>query len=186
MQPIDLSKASAGNFRNRPKWFELLWMITEAIFVTNPLQLSSTIRINVLRMFGAKIGRNVIFRHRTRVKFPWNLTIGNNCWIGEGVWISNKGQVKIEDNVAVSQETFITTGSHEIYRTMDTTDKPIIIREGTWITSRCIILQGIEIGTNTVVTPGSVVNKSLDSNGIYGGNPAKFIKCRFREEIGNE
>lgn len=183
---IDLAKASPGNFRVRPKWYEGIWLLFEFFIITNPFQVSSKLKVYVLRMFGAKIGSRVIMRSRTRIRFPWNLKIGENCWIGEGVWISNKGMVEIGDNVAISQDTFITTGSHEMCNTMDTTVKPIIIRDGTWITSRCIILQGVEIGVNTVVAPGSVVNKSLEGNSIYGGNPAKFIKKRFEEEEINE
>ncbi|MFJ8259763.1 colanic acid biosynthesis acetyltransferase WcaF [Peribacillus asahii] len=179
---IDLSKASPGNFRVRPKWFEGIWMIFEFLFITNPLQFSSKLRVVVLRLFGAKIAHGVIMRSRVRVRFPWNLKIGENCWIGEGVWISNKDLVEIGDNVVISQETFITTGSHEVNKTMDTIVKPVIIKGGSWITSRCIILQGVEIGVNSVITPGSVVNRSLKGNEIYGGNPVKFIKKRFEEE----
>lgn len=179
---IDLSKAKPGDFRTKPKWFEGIWMLFELLFVTNPLQISSKVRITVLRMFGAHIEEGVIMRSRVRVKFPWNLKIGKNCWIGEGVWISNKGLVEIGDNVVVSQESFITTGSHEIYSTMDTVVSPIVIQDGVWISTRCIILQGVEIGINAVITPGSVVYKSLNSNNLYGGNPAKFIKNRFKDD----
>ncbi|WP_281885385.1 WcaF family extracellular polysaccharide biosynthesis acetyltransferase [Paenibacillus sp. YYML68] len=180
---IDLSKAGNGDFtRTWPRWLEALWMIIEFILVTNPLQVSSKLRIGVLRIFGAKIGSGVIMRARTRIRFPWNLTIGDNCWIGEGVWISNKGKVVIGNNSVISQESFITTGSHEPYVTMDVIVKPIIIQDGVWITSRCIVLPGVTVGKNSIVTPGSVVNKDLKPNGIYGGNPAKFIKNRFHRE----
>lgn len=179
---IDLSKSRPGNFRTKPIWFEGIWMLFELLFVTNPLQISSKIRINILRMFGANIEEGVIMRSRVRVRFPWKLKIGKNCWIGEGVWISNKGLVEIGNNVVISQETYITTGSHEIISTMDTTVSPIFIRDGVWVCSRCIILQGVEIGMNTVVTAGSVVHKSLKGNHLYGGNPAKFLKNRFGDE----
>ena len=178
---IDLSKAKPGNFRTKSKWIEGIWMLVEFLFVTNPLQISSKIRIAVLRLFGARIDEGVIMRPRVRIKFPWNLKIGKNCWIGEGVWISNKGLVEIGDNVVISQESFITTGSHEIYSNMDTVISPIVIHDGVWITSRCIILQGVEIGINAVITPGSVVHKSLKGNKLYGGNPVQFIKNRFEE-----
>lgn len=180
---IDLSKAKPGDFRTKPKWIEGIWVIVEFLLVTNPLQISSKVRIIVLRMFGAHIEDSVIMRSRVRIKFPWNLKIGKNCWVGEGVWISNKGKVEIGDNVVISQESFITTGSHEIYTTMDTLVSPIVIRDGVWISSRCIILQGVEIGVNAVITPGSVVYKSLKGNKLYGGNPVKFIKNRFADEV---
>lgn len=179
---IDLSAAGHGDFvRTRPKWFEALWMIMERMFITS-LQPSSRLRAMLLRLFGSKIGRNVILRPRLRVKFPWNLKIGNNCWIGEGVWLHNQAMLTIGDNVVISQESFITTGSHEYRNTMDLIVKPVLIKEGAWITSRCIITLGVEIGENALVTPGSVVNVSLEPNGVYTGNPAKFVKWRWKPD----
>jgi hypothetical protein len=92
-------------------------------------------------------------RPRLRVRFPWNLRIEDNCWIREGAWIHNQGLVTIESNAVVSQEAFITTGSHDIYRSMGLIIKPVVIRHGAWVTSRCIVLQGVEVGQNTVATP---------------------------------
>ena len=180
-EPIDLSAAGQGNFkRTRGRAVEALWMVVELLLVSNPLQISSGLRTRALRLFGARVGANVIMRPRARVKFPWNLHIGDNCWIGEGVWIHNQGLVTIEDNAVVSQEAFITTGSHDIYRSMDLVIKPVIIRRGAWLTTRCIVLQGVEVGENTVVTPGSVVHRSLPPDGVYGGNPASFIGGRWK------
>jgi len=91
-------------------------------------------------------------------------------------------RLTIEDNVVISQESFVTTGSHDIYGTMDLVIEPVTIRRGAWITTRCIVLQGVEVGENAVVTPGSVVNRSLPPDGIYGGNPARFVRGRWRDE----
>ncbi|WP_216360333.1 hypothetical protein [Deinococcus indicus] len=131
-----------------------------------------------LRKFGAKIGKNVIYRQRTRVKYPWKLEIGDNCWIGEGVWLHNQGKLIIGNDVVISQESFITTGSHDTKHSMDLIVRDVIIESGAWITSRCIVLSGVKIGKNSIITPGSVVNKSTEAGNIYGGNPIKFIKER--------
>jgi putative colanic acid biosynthesis acetyltransferase WcaF len=178
---IDLANAGLGNFeRTRSRILEALWIVAEFFLVFNPLQASSRVRALVLRLFGARIGANVLLRPRLRVKFPWNLRVGDNCWIGEGVWIHNQDLVTIEENVVLSQEAFITTGSHDIYQSMDLVVKPVVIRRGAWVTTRCLVLQGAEIGENAIVTPGSVVHKSLLPAGVYGGNPATFIHDRWQ------
>ena len=97
---------------DRPKAQVYLWAIVELLLVTNPWQISSSLRIRALRLFGAEIGAGVVFRPRTRVKFPWKLHIGDRSWIGEGVWFHNQDHVRIGSDVVVSQETFLTTGSH--------------------------------------------------------------------------
>lgn len=181
-EPINLAGAGSGNFeRTRSRLVEALWIIVEYLLVSNPLQVSPHLQQTALRMFGASIESNVITRPRLRVKFPWNLKIGANCWIGEGVWIHNQAPVIIEDNVIVSQESFITAGSHEVRESMDLVVRPVRIRRGAWITSRCVVLQGVEVGENTIVTPCSVVHKSLSSDNIYGGNPIRFIRQRWME-----
>lgn len=178
-KPVELTQAGSGNFkRNRSILIEALWLLVERLLVTNSLQISSAVRVWTLRAFGAQVGKNVLFRPRTRVKFPWKLEVGDNCWVGEGVWIHNQDFVTIEDNAVVSQDTFITTGSHDIYGSMDLIVKPVVIRRGAWVTSRCIVLQGVEIGENAIAAPGSVVGKSLLANGVYRGNPAEFVRER--------
>lgn len=178
---VHLSRAGTGNFRRtRSRYLEALWILVEFLLVTNPLQVSSAVRVATLRVFGARVGVNVIMRPRLRVKFPWNLAVGDDCWIGEGVWIHNQGLLTIEDNVVVSQETFITTGSHDIYNSMDLIVKPVAIRRGAWLTTRSIVLQGVEVGENSILTPGSVATRSLPPNCIFGGNPAKFIRERWQ------
>jgi putative colanic acid biosynthesis acetyltransferase WcaF len=62
---------------------------------------------------------------------------------------------------------------------MDLRVAPIAIESGVWVSSNCVVQMGVTIGESAVVTPSSVVNKSLEPGGIYGGNPCKFIKYRF-------
>lgn len=177
--PIDLSKAGNGDFETgRSKIFIGLWLLVEWLFVTNSLQISSKVRILALRAFGATIGDGVIMRQRIRVKFPWRLTVGDRSWIGEGVWIHNQGELTIGSDTVISQESFLTTGSHDIRATMDLVIKPVRIGNGVWVTSRCMVLSGVEIGDNAVILPGSVVDRSVEAQSICGGVPARFIKHR--------
>lgn len=181
--PIPLAKApGARSAWGRPLAIVLLWNICELIFVTNPWQISSSIRVRALRLFGATIGSGVIFRPRTRVTFPWKLTIGSDCWIGDGVWFHNQAQITVEDNAVISQETFLTTGSHAHRRDMALITRPISIRSGAWITSRCVVLGGSEIGRSALIRPLSVVQGSLHPGTIYGGNPLLEIGPRFPNE----
>lgn len=154
----------------RPTLVVYLWALVELLVITNPLQISSSLRVRALRLFGAKIGNRVIFRPRTRVKFPWKLEIGDDCWIGEGVWIHNQDSVILGHDVVLSQETFITTGSHALRRDMSLITSPVRIDDGAWITSRSILLGGSRIGRSTIVKPGSVIgpNANVPSNRIIG------------------
>jgi putative colanic acid biosynthesis acetyltransferase WcaF len=177
---IDLSLAGKGNYRaKRGALIELIWFVVEACVINNKLLPFSAVRVALLRMFGARIGTGCRFVHPVRVKAPWNLEVGDNCWFGVDVWIYNQALIRIGSNVCISQGTFLSAGSHEASRTMDLRVAPIVIEDGVWITSKCVVQMGVTIGRSAVVTPLSVVHRSLDAEGVYGGNPCRFIRKRF-------
>ena len=177
---IDLSLAGKGNYRaKRGALIELIWFVVEACVINNKLLPLSSVRVALLRLFGAKIGTGCRFVHPLRVKSPWNLEVGNNCWFGVDVWIYNQALIRIGSNVCISQGTFLSAGSHDMSTTMDLRVAPIVIEDGVWITSKCVVQMGVTIGRSAVVTPLSVVHRSLDPEGVYGGNPCRFIRNRF-------
>jgi putative colanic acid biosynthesis acetyltransferase WcaF len=178
---VRLSEAPGGRESwDRPRHVVYMWAIAELLLVSNPWQISSSIRISTLRLFGADIGRGVIFRPRTRVRFPWKLHIGNDCWIGEGVWFHNQDHIWINNDVTISQETFLTTGSHAHRRDMALITRPISIESGAWITARCIILGGTKIGTSALIGPGTVASGDIPSNAIFSSSHGKITGMRFK------
>jgi putative colanic acid biosynthesis acetyltransferase WcaF len=177
---IDLSKAPGERAAwDRPRWTVYLWAICELFFVTNPWQISSGLRVRVLRAFGAEIGTGVVFRPRTRVKFPWKLHIGDRSWIGEGVWFHNQDHIHIGHDVVISQEAFLTTGSHRHRTDMALITRPITIEMGSWVTARCVVVGGVNIGRSALVAPGSVVTRDVGAGRLVRGNPAQDAGARF-------
>jgi putative colanic acid biosynthesis acetyltransferase WcaF len=160
----------AGASWGRPKYVVFLWNIFEKLFVTNSWQISSKIRRWALVLFGAQIGKNVILRPRMRVQFPWKLKIGDSSWIGEGVWIHNQDHVSISHDVVISQESFITTGSHAHRKDMGLITRPITIKAGVWVTSRCIVLGGTDIGESSLIEPMAVISGKIPPNSIVDRN----------------
>jgi len=177
---IDLSLAGKGNYRaKRGILIELVWFVVEACVINNKLLPFSFVRVALLRLFGARIGTGCRFVHPLRVKAPWNLQVGDQCWFGVDVWIYNQAPIRIGSNVCISQGTFLSAGSHDMSTTMDLRVAPIVIEDGVWITSKCVVQMGVTIGRSAVVTPLSVVHRSLEPEGVYGGNPCRFIRKRF-------
>ncbi|AXE91441.1 DapH/DapD/GlmU-related protein [Paraburkholderia sp. 22099] len=177
---IDLSLAGKGNYRaKRGVLIELVWFVVEACVINNKLLPFSFVRVALLRLFGARIGTGCRFVHPLRVKAPWNLQVGDQCWFGVDVWIYNQAPIRIGSNVCISQGTFLSAGSHDMSTTMDLRVAPIVIEDGVWITSKCVVQMGVTIGRSAVVTPLSVVHRSLEPEGVYGGNPCRFIRKRF-------
>ena len=168
---------------DRSRWVVYAWAVVERLLVTNSWQISSRVRVRALRAFGADIGEEVIFRPRTRVEFPWKLHVGDRSWIGEGVWIHNQDSLIIGADVAISQETFLTTGSHAFRTDMALITRPIRIEDGAWIASRCIVLGGAVIGRSAVVATGTVVRGHV-APGIVIQNSVEQVTGRRFERRG--
>ncbi|BAY31556.1 transferase hexapeptide repeat containing protein [Nostoc carneum NIES-2107] len=163
-----------------PYWKQLLWY-----FIGSPLLESywlpmSSLKVWILRSFGANIGQQVRIKPGVKVKFPWRLSIGDFAWIGENAWIDNLAPVIIESHVCLSQGVYLCTGNHNWnHPDFKLMPAPIYIQESSWIAAKCIIGPGVTVGRGAVLTLGGVTGSSLDPMIIYAGNPAQPIKKRF-------
>jgi putative colanic acid biosynthesis acetyltransferase WcaF len=159
------------------------WYITNAMLFNSWLLPLSGVKCSILRWFGAKVGDGVVIKPRTNIKYPWHLVVGNHVWIGEGVWIDNLASVTLESNSCLSQEALLLTGNHD-YKdpAFGLIIKEIRIEEGAWVGARCVVCPGVTLARSSVLTAGSVLQKSSMPDGIYQGCPA--IRIRERRMTG--
>jgi putative colanic acid biosynthesis acetyltransferase WcaF len=177
---IDLSTPDNTELVRGKSWLvEALWIFFAAPILASRVMVSSKLRVFLLRLFGAKIGVNVYLKPGVRVKFPWYLSIGDHCWIGEDVWIDNLAPVSIASHACVSQGAYLCTGNHDwSMPNMRLFSKPIRLETGSWVGARSVVCPGVRIAEGAVLSVGSVATKDLDSFGIYAGNPAVFVRRR--------
>lgn len=160
----------------------VLWYYVNVFFFKSSLFPFYGFKNVLLRMFGAKVGNQVELKPGVNIKYPWNLTIGNEVWIGEKVWIDCLVPVTIGNNVCLSQGAVILTGSHNYKKTsFDLITGSVILEDGVWIGAAAIVNQGLTIGTHAVLTTGSIATKNLEPYSIYQGNPAVKIRDRVIE-----
>ncbi len=177
---VDLSKPDSSALdRGRPFLYEALWYFLGSPLVESRWIVSKRFRSWLLGLFGASIGSNILFKPRLRVKFPWYLTIGNDCWIGEDVWIDNLTTVVIGSDVCISQGVYFCTGNHDWnHPNLRLFTKPITICDGAWVGAKSTIAPGVIVGEGAIATAGSVVYKDIPAFEIHSGNPATFVKAR--------
>lgn len=162
----------------------ILWYFVNILFFQSPLNPFVGLKVLLLRLFGAQVGKNVCIKPSVNIKYPWRLFIGDNVWIGENVWIDNLADVIIGNNVCISQGAMLLCGNHDYKKkTFDLIIENIIVREGVWIGARSTICPGVLLNEDVVVTVGSVVTKDLESSSIYQGVPALRIRDRIKKGI---
>ena len=133
----------------------------------------------ILIIFGAKIGKGGKIKTNIRISEPWHLSIGDNCWIGENVWIDNLALVKIGNRVCISQGAYLCTGNHNFKKDLfDLVLEKIVIEDDCWIAAKSIIAPGSRLKRGSIACLGSVVSGILEENGIYKGNPARLLKSK--------
>ena len=126
------------------------------------------------------IDKGAVFGKGDRIR------IGNNSGIGAHCFIPN-GSV-IGDDVMMGTNVYVLSQNHRFDRTDIPMRKqgfssaqPIIIDDDVWIGNNVNILVGRHIAKGTIIGIGSVLTKDFPEYSIVGGNPAKLIRSRIKD-----
>lgn len=178
---VELGKFSTGNFDKGASYLKIiLWYFVNALIVRASWNPFMNIKILLLKVFGAKIGKGLIIKNNVSIKFPWKITIGDNVWLGEYAWIDNLDYVTIGNDVCISQGALLLTGNHDYtLSSFDYRNAPIVIEDGAWIGAKSIVCPGVRVSSHAILTVGSIATKNMEKYGIYQGNPAKQIRTRI-------
>jgi putative colanic acid biosynthesis acetyltransferase WcaF len=175
----DLSKFTTGNYKGGPRWKVGLWYLINYYIFYSHVPWPATLKSTLLRWFGARVGEGLVIKTMVRIKYPWRLSIGDHCWIGESVWIDNLEQVTIGNHVCLSQGALLLTGNHDYtiesfpYRLGQ-----IVLEDGVWIGAQSVVCPGTTCKSHSILTVQSVASRQLEGYGIYTGNPAKWVRKR--------
>ena len=145
-------KISRGHFLKIAIWYLINNLIIYSFFP------SSKLRIFLLKLFGAKIGKNVVIHPYTSIKYAWKFEIGDDSWVGARVWVDNIHKVKIGKNCCISQEVYFCTGNHNYKKKeFDLTGEMITINDNCWIGAKTILCPGVNLNKNTIVKINSLI-----------------------------
>ena len=109
------------------------------------------------------IGDHCMTMFRTIPLYPKLISMGDNVWIASNVHFVPHDVIHEMVNHKL--------GNKEFQEQLGC----IRIGNNVFIGSGTRILLNVSIGDNTVIAAGSLVNKSLPGNGVYGGVPAKYL-----------
>ncbi len=180
MKKVDLSKFDNSFFKVGANFLKnSTWYFLNAIIFKSSFFPFYKLKIFLLKIFGSKIGNNVLIKPCVNIKYPWKLEIKNNVWIGENVWIDNLDFIKIGNNVCISQGAILLCGNHNFKKeSFDLITGKIIIEDGVWIGAKSFVCPNVICFSHSVLSVNSVANKNLKAYTIYQGNPVKEVRER--------
>ena len=168
-----------GNFRGRPGvTVQLWWLVQATLFAWSPQFLYGWRRF-LLRLFGAKIGREVLIRPSVKVTYPWKVSIGDYAWVGDEAVLYSLGEIRIGAHTVISQKSYLCAAGHDYTSpSFDIFSKPIEIGDEVWLAADVFVAPGVCVGDGSVVGARSTVLQDLPPGKICYGNPARVIKDR--------
>lgn len=136
-----------------------------------------------------RIGNSCRLEHGIHFKYDgiWqpgpNIIIGNRTFIGAGCEFNISKRITIGNDVLIASGCRFIDHDHgmlqgELMRSQPGMENEIVIGNDVWIGSNTIILRGVHLADGAIVAAGAVVNKSVSSNEIWGGIPAKKLGMR--------
>lgn len=112
--------------------------------------------------------------------------MGNNCFISSKFWSTEAYLIKIGNECQITEGCRIFThgGAGAVRALLPNFDcfGKVTIGNNVYLGTNTLIMPGVTIGDNVLCAAGSVVTKSIPSNVVVGGNPAKII-CSIEEYI---
>ncbi|RVB80761.1 hypothetical protein EN885_01355 [Mesorhizobium sp. M6A.T.Cr.TU.014.01.1.1] len=160
----------------------MLWALMHPFFAFSPRPLWGWRRL-LLRLSGARIGREVHIYPSVRVTIPWNLTVGEQSAIGARAILYCLGPINIAERVTISQGAHLCAGTHD-YRdpSMPLIKLPIVIEQDSWVCADAFVGPGVTIGLRAIVGARAVIMSDVDAEAVMVGNPAKLLRWRTEVE----
>lgn len=137
-------------------------------------------RHRILRQLLGGFGEGSEIRPPMHCDYGYQIRVGARTFINLGLVALDVATITIGDDVQIGPNVQLLTPTHpveaEARRAKWEAAKPIIIGSNVWLGGGVIVLPGVGIGENTVVGAGAVVTRSLPSNVVAVGNPARVIR----------
>jgi len=135
----------------------------------------------LLRLCGARMGRNTDVLGSARVWTPRNLIMGDHALIAHRARCYNLAEVRIESGALVSQDAYLCAGTHDVDDPrFPLIARPIVIGASAWIAAGAFVGPGVTVGEGAVLGAGAVAFRDLPPWTINVGNPARTVRERDR------
>jgi len=171
---------------NSVGFFSKIWFRLQGMKIGERTSLS---KIYVTWPHQVTIGNDCVLEHNIYFKFDGIWKPGPSIVLEDRVFLGTGCEFNINHGITIGNDALIASGcrfidhdhGYDIGMPMNkqpSKGKAIRIGSDVWIGCNVVVLKGVEIGDGAIIAAGAVLNKSVNSNEIWGGIPAKLIGKR--------
>lgn len=164
----------------RAEWQVLaLWFLALA-----PGGLGRRLRSACMPFFLQKLGSRTVIQAGLRITNPECVSIGSNCNLAQGVFITGGGGVEVGDWVGFGPDVKIWSVNHRFedadrpWLLQGWEKKPVKIEDDVWLGAGVFVMPGVTIGKGAIISACAVVNKSVPPYSLFAGNPGRVVGWR--------
>lgn len=138
------------------------------------------LRNKIMNQLFKSVGKRVWIEPDFRCEFGKNITINDDVYINFGCIILDCAEVTIGSHTLIGPNAGFYAANHSTYAEERINGgcygKAIHIGNNVWLGGDVKVLQGVNIGDNSIIGAGSIVTKNIPANVIAAGNPCKVIR----------
>jgi putative colanic acid biosynthesis acetyltransferase WcaF len=177
MVDVDLNRKSR-KWTRKELAGRIAWRVVHPLFAFSPRPLWGWRRW-LLRLFGARIGRDARIHPTVLISIPWNLSIGDASAVGDRAILYALGPISIGERTTVSQGAHLCAGTHDWRQSaMPLLKLPITVKDDAWVCADAFIGPTVTIGQGAIIGARAVVMKDVPAFMIMAGNPARKVGDR--------
>lgn len=182
-QALDVTaNRNAEKYTPKEQVMRVLWGFATPLFRFSP-RICFGWRRFLLRLFGARIGRDVNIYNSATIYMPWHLKVGDQSSIGEHAYIYNLGQITIGSRTTISQRAHLCAGTHDFTDpALPLLKPPIVVQDQAWVCADAFVGPNVTVGEGAIVGARAVAVKDVEPWDIVAGNPARVVRKRVMKE----
>ena len=149
-----------------------------------PFNFCFYLRRHICKQLFKSFGNDCFLTDSITISDPKNISFGNRVSVHQYSLFDSTDEIIIGNKVAIGSHCSFITSSHNFddiniaIKDQGIKAKKISISDNVWISNGVTVLQGVEIGKNSIIGAKSLVNKDIPENVIAAGVPCKILRKR--------
>ena len=176
-----LPKVAEYEFTDSQRYLHFLWDALDKSPICINVDFAIPFRRMIARALFKKCGKNFIAEENCRFNFGQAIELGDDVFFNRGVYIDSKGGVAIGDGVGLTENVQIFTHSHSESDHEIRSYAKVIIGNYALVFSGAIILPGVTIGDEAIVSAKSIVTHDVEPGTVVSGSPAQPVRKRYTD-----